>query len=173
MDSPFVLSVIGPDRPGLVEMVASAVNAAGGNWLESRMVQLGGQFAGILRVSVPSEAKPGFLDAIASLEQKGLSVMARESKQGGATACHEMAIVEIVGHDRPGIVNQISNAFAKRGVNVEELTTECKSAPMSGEPLFEARARVCIPEGCDSHDLRQDLERIAADLMVDVEFETP
>lgn len=172
METPFVLSVIGPDRPGIVESIASTVEGAGGNWLESRMCRLGGQFAGILSVSVPRDSKESFLEAIAALEGKGLSIVARESEQEPELICREVATVEIVGHDRPGIVNQISKALAKRGVNVEDLTTECRSAPMSGEALFEARARVCIPADCDSDALRDDLERIASDLMVDVTFES-
>jgi len=47
-----VMTVIGADRPGLVQMVAARVADHGGNWLESRMCRLGGQFAGILRVEV-------------------------------------------------------------------------------------------------------------------------
>ena len=172
METPFVLSVIGPDRPGIVELIASTVEVAGGNWLESRMCRLGGQFAGILSVSVPGDRKDPFLEAMAALEGKGLSIVAREAGQEAELVCREVAMVEIVGHDRPGIVNQISRALAKHGVNVEDLTTECRSAPMSGETLFEARARVCIPADCDSGALRDDLERIAADLMVDVTFES-
>ena len=54
-----VMTVIGADRPGLVEMVATRVADHGGNWLESRMCRLGGQFAGILRVEVPGERRDG------------------------------------------------------------------------------------------------------------------
>ncbi len=43
-----VLTLIGPDRPGLVEAVAEPIAAHGGNWLESRMAHLAGQFAGIV-----------------------------------------------------------------------------------------------------------------------------
>ena len=53
-----VLTLIGPDRPGLVEAVAQPIAANGGNWLESRMAHLGGKFAGILRVDVPADG-PG------------------------------------------------------------------------------------------------------------------
>ncbi len=170
MESPIVMSVIGPDRPGLVELIASTVKAAGGNWLESRMCNLGGQFAGILRVRAEEGRRDELLAAVAALESKGLSVVVKDAAAEEAGSCHEVVIIEIVGNDRPGIVSQISNAFAKRSVNVEELSTECRSAPMSGEALFEAKARVCIPADCDVADLRNDLELIAADLMVDVSF---
>lgn len=171
MELPIVMSVIGPDRPGLVELIASTVEEAGGNWLESRMCNLGGQFAGILRVSAGEGRRGELLEAVSQLAEKGLSVVVKDAPLGPEGDCHEVATIEIVGNDRPGIVNQIAAAFARRGVNVEDLVTECRSAPMSGEALFEATARVCIPAECDLSDLRADLELIAADLMVDVSFD--
>jgi len=76
--------------------------------------------------------------------------------------------MEIVGHDRPGIVHEISAALAHQGVNVEELETECASAPMSGEMLFRAVARLRLPESCLVSDLRRELEEIAGEMMVDI-----
>ena len=46
-----VLTLIGPDRPGLVERVSDVVASHGGNWLESRMAHLAGQFAGKLDIA--------------------------------------------------------------------------------------------------------------------------
>ena len=81
-----------------------------------------------------------------------------------------LTVLEIVGDDRPGIVRQITRALANQGVNVEELSTECVSAPMSGEMLFKARARLGIPARCDVAALRAELEKTAGDLMVDISF---
>jgi glycine cleavage system regulatory protein len=53
---------------------------------------------------------------------------------------------------------------------VEEFSSELVSAPMSGETLFRASARLQLPEGCDLAALRTGLEKIAADLLVDVSF---
>ena len=58
MKLPLVITLVGPDRTGLVESVAQAVASHGGNWLESRMCRLGGEFAGILRIEIPAERKP-------------------------------------------------------------------------------------------------------------------
>ena len=69
-----------------------------------------------------------------------------------------------------GIVRAISRALSARGVNVEELATERTSAPMSGEPIFQARATLTLPAGLEAATVRSDLEKIAADLMVDVRF---
>ena len=49
-----VLTVFAPDKPGQVERIAQCIAEHGGNWLESRMSRMAGQFAGILRVGVPA-----------------------------------------------------------------------------------------------------------------------
>jgi glycine cleavage system regulatory protein len=77
-------------------------------------------------------------------------------------------VLDIVGQDRPGIVREISHALAGFGVNVEELQTECASAAMSGETMFKAHARLSLPDSCDAAQVRQQLERIAADLIVEI-----
>ena len=58
-----VLTVIAKDQPGLVERLAQCVADHGGNWLESRMSRMAGQFAGILRVAVPAKAHAELVEA--------------------------------------------------------------------------------------------------------------
>jgi glycine cleavage system regulatory protein len=162
------MTVIGQDRPGLVDSVAGLVAEQGGNWLESRMSRLGGQFAGILRVEVPAENEPALVAGLNKLQSRGLTVVVHPDEPRPPTASARQSVLEIVGQDRPGIVREISHALAGFGVNVEELQTECASAAMSGETLFKARARLSIPESCDIAQVRQQLEKIAADLIVEI-----
>ncbi len=166
------MTVIGADRPGLVQMVAARVADHGGNWLESRMCRLGGQFAGILRVEVPGERRDELVNALDTLEADGLRVIihAEGSAPGGAAAKGSLATVELVGHDRPGILRSVSGVFAAHQVNVEELASERVSAPMDGGMLFKARATVFVPADVKLAAVRADLEKIAADLMVDVKL---
>jgi glycine cleavage system regulatory protein len=162
--------MIGPDRPGLVDSVAGLVAEHGGNWLESRMSRLGGQFAGILQVEVPAAKEAALVAALKGLETRGLTVVATADQAQGPAPAGRLSVVEIVGQDRPGIVRQISRVLADYGVNVEELQTECASAAMSGESLFKARARLHIPDSCNAEEIRQKLEKIAEDLIVDISF---
>jgi glycine cleavage system regulatory protein len=164
---PLVMTVIGRDRPGLVERVARVVADHGGNWLESRMCRLGGEFAGLLRVHIPEDQRAALAQALQALKDQGLTVIVRVDT-AAAGAAGRIATLDLVGQDRPGIVKEISRVLAARGLNVEELTTECSSAPMSGEPLFRAQARLFIPAACDLAALRAELERIAADLLVEI-----
>ena len=50
-----MLTLIGPDRTGIVARMAGIVEADGGNWLDSRMIRMGGYFSGILRIAIPEE----------------------------------------------------------------------------------------------------------------------
>ena len=164
-----VMTVISADRPGLVGRLSAVIADHGGNWLESRMAHLGGQFAGILRIQVPAEKEQPLLAALRSLDAQGLSVsVQRDSAAAMPAAARRLATVELVGQDRPGIVRQISQVLAQHQVNVEELVTHCASAPMSGEMLFHATATVQLPESFPLASLRTALEQIASDLMVDI-----
>ena len=170
MPIPLVMTIISPDRTGLVEAIARTVAAHDGNWLESRMCRLGGEFAGILRIEIPAAKKSALLDALQKLQANGLQILVRADQSATAVAGGKQTKLEIVGSDRPGIVREITAALARAGVNVEEFSSEVVSAPMSGETLFKATARLQLPERCDLAALKMDLEKIAADLLVDVSF---
>jgi glycine cleavage system regulatory protein len=167
-----VMTVIGADRPGLVQMVAARVADHGGNWLESRMCRLGGQFAGILRVEVAQQRRDELVNALRTLEVDGLGVIIHAEGDAVAErgARGSLATVEIVGTDRPGILRSVSGVFAAHGVNVEELASERINAAMDGGMLFKARATVFVPADVKLAAVRADFEKIAADLMVDLKL---
>lgn len=171
MQRSLVMTMIGQDRPGLVDAVAALVVEHGGNWLESRMSRLGGHFAGILRVEVPEDRAHELITDLEALDSRGLAVVVHPDQTANTPAPSRLSLLEIVGHDRPGIVRQISRTLASYGINVEELHTECASAAMTGETLFKARAKLAIPAGCNTTEVRQKLERIAEDLIVDITLE--
>src|SRR5580692_3595685 len=166
-----VMTLIGADQPGLVQLVAARVADHGGNWLESRMSHLGGQFAGIVRVEVPGGRADELVRALRQLEAQGLRVVVQAEPGPAPKAGGALATLEVVGLDRPGILRGISAALAAHRVNVEELASECVSAPMGGGTLFQARATVLVPEKASLAALRADLEKIAADLMVDLKLQ--
>jgi len=171
MSTSLVLTVIGDDRPGLVEALARTVADHGGNWVESRMSRLGGKFAGILLVEIAPEKREALTHTLQSLSTHGLRVVA-EASEKHASLARKPVRLELLGQDRPGIVRDVSRALAQRGVNVERLNTECVSAPMSGELLFKATAELLLPAGTTVDDLREGLETIANELMVDITLDS-
>lgn len=172
MNTLLVMTVLAQDHPGLVDALASTIARHGGNWLESRMAHLGGQFAGILRVAVPQKDEPALAESLIRLKQRGITVAFHNDSVPGPAQAAATATLELIGQDRPGIVQNICGALARSGVNVEEFESSCDSAPMTGEQLFRARARLELPADCDIPNLQSQLERIAADLMVELQFKT-
>jgi glycine cleavage system regulatory protein len=167
MQTTLVMTVLGADRTGLVEAVAKVVAEHGGNWLESRMCRLGGEFAGIVRVAVPKAQQAALETALSQLA--GLTIVVRGDEPLSSAAPAVLVSLEVVGQDRPGIVREITRALSAQGINVEELATECVSAPMSGEALFQARAKISIPANVALDKLRQTLESGLAGLTVELE----
>jgi glycine cleavage system regulatory protein len=173
MTTDLVLTLLGPDRPGLVEAVADTIAAHGGNWLESRMAHLAGKFAGILRVEVPAENTGPLMTALARLETRGLRIVLEPATGAGGGERLQAMELELLGLDRPGLVREVSRLLAQQGINVEELVTDRSSAPMSAEMMFRARARLSVPPSADLGALRRDLERLAGDLMVEIRLAEP
>lgn len=168
-----VLTLLGPDRPGIVEAIAEPIARHGGNWLESRMAHLAGKFAGILRIEVPAGHEAALVAALRGLEAAGLKLTIDAGPSAAGLPGARPFVLDLVGLDRPGIVREISRALAEHGVNIEELTTDRTTAPMSGELLFRSRARVSVPAGADPGRLRERLEQLAGDLMVQVTLAAP
>lgn len=166
-----VLTIIGQDRPGLVELVSRTVTAHGGNWEGSRMARLSGRFAGILKVTVAEEGADRLVAALAGLEGQGLRVVVERAAASGSGSGGEdsqLFRVDLVGNDRPGVIRDISSALAEGALNVEELATECQDAPMAGGNLLKMTAHVRAPRSLGVDRLRQMLEARAPDFMVDV-----
>jgi glycine cleavage system regulatory protein len=161
-----ILTVVGPDRPGLVRALAEAVAARSGSWLESRMARLAGQFAGIVLVEAPDS----LLDDLRALESQGLRITVQTATSGPAAAAGNPRLaLEVVGNDRPGIVRDISQVLAASGVNIEELTTGVVSGSFSGETLFRVTALLRAPDMAAMDAVRAGLERLGNELMVDIQ----
>jgi glycine cleavage system regulatory protein len=144
------------------------VEQHGGNWMESSMSSLAGKFAGILLARVPAEQSDSLIHELRQLDSEGMQITAhRSSDQAVAGETREFDL-ELLGQDRPGIVRDITAILSRHGVNVLELDSGCESASMSGEMLFRAKARLRVPEGVSRGLLRDELEQLANELMVDI-----
>ena len=122
-----VLTVIAPDKPGLVEQLSQTIASNKGNWLESSMSRLAGKFAGILTVSVPDAQADTLLEALQKLESQGMKVIAERSSEATTPTDSNSITLELIGHDKPGIVREISQALSRYNINVERLSTELVS----------------------------------------------
>jgi glycine cleavage system regulatory protein len=171
MQTGIVMTVMAGDRPGIVERLADIIALHEGNWVDSAMSRLGGEFAGILRISI-DEKRVGELErALDELKAEGFTIALRRSDVAGAGKPPDesrKAYIEVVGQDHKGIVRDVSKVLADNNVNVDELRTEIFSGSMTGEHMFSAEADIVLPEGMELDELCGKLEELASDLMVDV-----
>jgi len=165
-----ILTILADDRPGLVETISERISRYGGSWLESRMSRLSGKFAGILRIEVADERMDELAHALDKLRADGLRIQVETTSVAETIDTRETFLLELVGQDRPDIVRTLATTLAQFRVNVESLETECSSAAMSGETLFQAKAQLRIPSDTDRDALHGALEKIAADLLVDLDL---
>ncbi|AYH44815.1 ACT domain-containing protein [Azoarcus sp. DN11] len=170
MKTSLVVTLIGPDRPGLVNALATRATACGAGWMESNMAQLAGQFAGIVRLEIDESAAADLEKSLLQLEHEGLHLRLERGIPATTSALRK-ARLELTGHDRPGIVHEISTVLARHGVSIDKLETACENASFSGEPLFRAHAELHVPLAVHASDLRRDLEALANELMVDLSLE--
>lgn len=167
MNRQLVITLIGPDRPGIVEQLAERVLAHQGEWVESRMANLGGQFAGILRVRLPEGQADALIDDLRALE--GLRISLADA--AADTDADRLYSLSLLGQDRPGIVHRVTAALKQAGASVEDMETEAIEASMSGERLFKARIILRLADEQALDDLRERLETIADELIVDIELD--
>ncbi len=166
MNHLLALTIITDDRTGVVDSLAATIRKNHGNWLESSMSRLAGKFAGILLVSVADDNRDALVTALLALNQSGLRINVETAdavdRPEGLTIN-----IALTSNDRPGIVEEISRILAAQAINVEELTTCCDNAPMSGELLFHFEATLHLPTGLALEDLRYSLEDLSDDLIVE------
>jgi glycine cleavage system regulatory protein len=162
------MTLVGNDRPGIVEAVSELIVQHQGDWVDSRMANLSGKFAGILHADIPDAQYQAFCDAVdAGIDGLEITLETIGSVTAPVGQCY---ILELVGQNQPGIIHQISSTIADNGATIEELSSEISDASMSGEKLFKASIKLCLPPGQDIEDLGEVLEELANELIVDIEL---
>ena len=171
METSYIITFIGDDRPGLVEALSRVIESNQGSWLESRLSQLGGKFAGLVLVTLPGENGTALELELKELSTSGLSVRVTPATATTGAARGRGITLTVLGPDRLGIVREISRALAEREVNVVEMDSDVSSAPMSAELMFKARIDAEIPAHINLDDLEDSLEEIANHMTLEVELE--
>ena len=161
-----LVSVLGEDKPGLIDGLSEIILSYEGDWVESRMSSFEGKFAGIIKVNVPSKNidKLGKKLVASNL---GLKIVCEETKSH-ALQPFKSYNIELIGQNHTGIINKLSHALVALGGNVEEIKSEIIEASMSGEKLFKAEITLHIPTTVEEYVIRDQLEDIANEMMVEI-----
>lgn len=161
-----VLTVIGRDKSGLVEQLATVVNQHNGNWMASNLSHLAGYFAGIVQLEVAETDLAQLTEALQAISDLDIHI-----HHGIDSAGQNQQLLKFVitGNDRPGIVRELSSVIKHKGTNIIHFESSKQSAPNWGSPLFNAIATVELAPGLSRDEVITALEAIATDVVVDVE----
>lgn len=169
MDMSIVFTLTGTDRVGIVDEVTKGLLDLGGNIEASRMAHLGGEFAVLMLVSLPSGSADRLQKTMDDLTARGYKVTATPTEQRGANLRGLTPYrIEVSGADHEGIVHGIAHILAEKGINIESMDTGNTRAPNSGAPLFNMQALVLVPADLAEERWREELERTGRDLHVDI-----
>ena len=163
-----VITVIGPDRPGIVSAISDKAVEFGANWTDSLMANFVGQFAGIVHLQVPAQHGEALRAALLELESPGMRIAVARGGDAPAAGAVRHLKLDLIGNDRPGIIHSISSQLALRGISIENLQTAVVNGAWSGEQMFQMNARLVVPMALDADELRTGLESLANELMVDI-----
>lgn len=164
-----IITLFAKDRPGIIRSLSDTVLANKGNWLESSLSRLCGQFTGIVHVEVESAKKATLVAAFNALNQDGIQVTVQDAN-GVKPDDNEVNGLQILveANDRPGIIKEIAEALAAENVNVDNIDTEVESASMAGYPIFRAHMFLAMPDDLSEDDLEEILEAVSDDVMVSI-----
>ena len=127
MTTSLVLTICAHDRPGVMNRISNIIVENEGNWLESRMARLGGQFAGIVRIECSEQHLHKLTDDLTALTAEAISVQIHNQGESSDYPYSRCLHVDIFGNDRPGIVSQLTQAISHAGANIEERRSNIKS----------------------------------------------
>jgi glycine cleavage system regulatory protein len=162
-----IFTLVGKDKPGLLGSVSKTVFKLGGNWLASNFSHMAGHFAGFVEIHIPEDKQQELVDTFAKHPHLQIHLLPGENS---AEPPQQTASISIMGNDKPGIVQELSAVLNQFNINIIKFDSSCGSAPNWGGLLFTANTTISIPEGFDLDALREALEEIANDLVVDIEL---
>lgn len=167
-----IISALGPDRPGIVGELTAHLHSAGGNLLDSRMVNLRGEFAIMMLLECPDDTARKLaseLPAVSASMNLKLTVTPQESaaKPRGGIPYR----LRTYSMDQPGIVARLTGVLRSLGVNIEELTARQESAAFAGSPLFVTEILLTIPKEVALSKVREQLEAVGNEINCDVDLD--
>jgi glycine cleavage system transcriptional repressor len=175
MSHQLIITATGPDHPGIVGELTAFLHAAGGNILDSRMVNLRGEFAMLILLEASKEQAEGIRGTLPGAGQKmGLQLVVSEQHGGVAGGTRVAGIpfrLKTYSLDQPGIVARISQVLRELNVNIEELSARQESAPFDGSPLFLTEMRLTVPAIVPLGKLKTELEAVGHALNCDIDLD--
>ncbi len=169
-----VVTTVGSDRPGIVADISGWILEQGGNIEDSRMSQLGGEFATLILVS-GEHGLAGRLESTrdATADKYNLIVFSKPVSGEASFAGKPLLRYDLraTSMDHPGIVHQVSHLLSTHGINIVSAETRTTDAPFSAVPVFQFQMQVDVPGNLSLHKLREELRELGSRENIDLTLE--
>ena len=165
-----VVTILGPDKRGLVAEVTETIAESNANIVESRMMRLGGEFAMMMLLYLQAEQRDECNQTLESFESKGMEVFVKETDLSRLDKFKGFVPYEVSvwGADHEGIIYAVSESLTASHIQLEDIETEVTKAPVTGTPLFSMVAEVQAPPTLTLSQLRAKLDDLSDELGVDI-----
>ena len=166
-----IVTAIGADRPGIVGELTGHLHSGGANILDSRMVNLRGQFAILSLIEADEPAAQKLAQTLPGVG-KSIGLTLTVAPQHAAAAVKGVPFkIKTYSMDQPGIVHRVTEVLRKHGVNIEDLQARQESAAFAGTPLFIMEMHVTVPAAVAVRVLRAELESACEKINCDLDME--
>lgn len=164
-------TAMGHDRLGIADDISKLVTNRGGSIIESKMAVLGGEFAAIVLISIPSAAVDALESVLGSLEQDlKLYFSIKLTTPPRAVDSDRAYTIECVSFDSPQLLERVTSILIQHGINIEELETSIQPAPLTGTPMFRMRATVILGAEVTVSLIKESLSQLEREEELHVSF---
>ncbi|GAA5189100.1 glycine cleavage system protein R [Ferrimonas gelatinilytica] len=163
MNSQFIISVIGPDLPGILKQLTEVTHDRGGRWINSKICNMDGRFMALIKIDVPKEGQNALQSALQQLNDVEVTIhpLSPPPKHDAVSAAFR-----IDADDRPGLINDISQLMASHSINIDQLESHRLGVSDTGQSLFTAKLQVTLPAELDPASLARELEGLHEHIVV-------
>ena len=166
-----VLTVTGPDLPGMEQQLTQVISRHHARWVSSRMAHMAGRFASVLFISVATAHLDELKGALTSLEADGIEVRIDVVEATSPPPKECRLLMNLIADDAPELVTDVSRLLNEQRVRISELHTDTLPAPYTGGSLQSIQAHLRAPSGIDVDLIRSRLESLSPELMLDISVE--
>jgi glycine cleavage system transcriptional repressor len=164
-----ILTIAGKDRPGILDEISQYLFERSGNFRESRLVSLGGQFSMLFQVTGTEQAIAKIQNDLPLLAgqsrvQAQLNPVEADAQQSIATFPYHFTAT---GKDQAGVVHRISHLMRVLNVNIEDLHVHVENADDPELARFRVDLELAIPRTIPITMLRDYFNHLCGEMQMD------
>jgi len=163
-----LISAFGAANHSPLVAISKRISDCGCNLAEARVASLGSDLSVLALAQGPWDAIAKLENALARLERDG-EVRLVHFRTGAKQQQSNLLpyVVEVVAADKPGVLFQLAEFFARQGITIEQLHSTRYRAMQTGADMFSAQITIGIPNTMHIAALRDDFLEFCDGLNLD------